>query len=311
MAFFFVSLKRLVDIYGGIKKAILVMLIFGLIWLGVYIFTILPMLKGGFILDINPLNNICCLLLSYTYFLFLCFRKGVNSVNKIKLWRLLVRIIFLSGIIFGYFKITSCFFSNSIVIDWRMTPSIAVGDGILASKIFKNISLGRGDIVCIKDKSINQIVPMRIIGLPNEELEIKNDEIYINNETIEDKYGFYGEYLKPMPINEHVKLDSNSYYLLGDNRYYQKGGQYLAKSKVDDTRIWQNIISSEPISLKVTKDDILGKVVIVYYRQNKEYKNIKLKEKREKTGIMLLIKGVKLEHNPSNTDKQLYGKDIK
>lgn len=68
----------------------------------------------------------------------------------------------------------------------------------------------RFDIVTIKTKDKTLI--KRIIGLPGETIEYKDNQLYVNGELVEDIYGVGN-------TNDFtVTLSENCYYCLGDNR---------------------------------------------------------------------------------------------
>lgn len=71
-------------------------------------------------------------------------------------------------------------------------------------------SFSRYDIVIIDDDG-NKIIK-RIVGLPKEDIEYKDNELYINGEKEDTKYG-YGN------TNDFVDYcASDEYFVLGDNR---------------------------------------------------------------------------------------------
>ena len=69
----------------------------------------------------------------------------------------------------------------------------------------------RFDIVVIKTKDTKII--KRVIGLPGETVEYKDNQLYINGKKVKDNHGTY----KTDDI-EKVKLGKDEYYVLGDNR---------------------------------------------------------------------------------------------
>ena len=73
----------------------------------------------------------------------------------------------------------------------------------------------RGDIVVADCKALDTIIIKRVIGLPGETIEIKNNEVYINGETIEEPY-INGFMLTP-DISSFT-LNDDEYFLCGDNR---------------------------------------------------------------------------------------------
>ena len=69
----------------------------------------------------------------------------------------------------------------------------------------------RFDIVVVKTN--NTKIIKRIIGLPGETVEYKDNQLYINGKKVKDKYG-----TNETEDIEKVKLGKNEYYVLGDNR---------------------------------------------------------------------------------------------
>lgn len=90
----------------------------------------------------------------------------------------------------------------------------------------------RGEVVLLKSHdSKNNIYIKRIIGLSNEEIEIKNGEVYINGEKLEEPY---------LPVgtktyqNLKIKIPENSVFVLGDNRYNSTDSRILGTIKYKD-----------------------------------------------------------------------------
>ena len=72
--------------------------------------------------------------------------------------------------------------------------------------------LNRFDIVVIKIED-NYLIK-RIIGLPGESIMYEESKLYINGRNIEDKFS------KTVTEDfEEVKLESDEYFLMGDNRF--------------------------------------------------------------------------------------------
>ena len=67
------------------------------------------------------------------------------------------------------------------------------------------------------DKEEETYYIKRVIGLPGEKIQIKDGEVYINDEAIEDIYGS-DIIANPGIASSEIQLDEDEYFLIGDNR---------------------------------------------------------------------------------------------
>ena len=109
-------------------------------------------------------------------------------------------------------------------------------DLVLINKIALQFGINRYDVVSVSYN--NSTLVKRVIGLPNEKVEYKDNVLYINDEAQETPIEF--EDTKSFLIN----TGDNEYVVLGDNR-----------DKSLDSRVLG----------KVTKEQIKGKVNFVLY----------------------------------------------
>lgn len=83
-------------------------------------------------------------------------------------------------------------------------------------KVSKIKEINRFDIVIVK-KHDNYLIVKRVIGLPNEKVEYKDNHLYINDKPVtEDFIDLYSTKTE----NFVYTLKDNEYFLLGDNREY-------------------------------------------------------------------------------------------
>jgi signal peptidase I len=95
-----------------------------------------------------------------------------------------------------------------------MAPTYEYGQFILINKYDKMYN--RGDVILFKDRQDTTMhVLRRIIGLPNEQIEIINNVVYINEKVLSEPYII--EYSKEI-INRNITLGNNEYFVMGDNR---------------------------------------------------------------------------------------------
>lgn len=92
----------------------------------------------------------------------------------------------------------------------------------------KNLKIKRFDIVVMENGK--QVVVKRVIRFPGETIKYKNNQLYINLTILSDQY--------QNRIAENVsslKIDSNNYYIMGDNRERLTGGRIygsISKNKI-------------------------------------------------------------------------------
>lgn len=105
-----------------------------------------------------------------------------------------------------------------------MKPTLYDKDFGLSSIWAKNNEdIERGDVVIVKVD--DEYWVKRVIGLPNETISCKDNQIYVNGNAIDESY--LDETYVNQIVDEHgyftqdfneVKLDNDEVYLMGDNR---------------------------------------------------------------------------------------------
>ncbi len=139
-----------------------------------------------------------------------------------------------------------------------MVPTFQSGEYVLTDKVsYKIGEPKRGDVIvfhapeaaqCPKGTGCDFI--KRVLALPGESVEIKDDSVIVNGKAltepyIPDEYEILaGAYTK----NRVITLGPNEYFVSGDNRPYSS-----------DSRAWGPI----------TKDEIVGRAFFRYWPLNK------------------------------------------
>jgi len=134
-----------------------------------------------------------------------------------------------------------------------MIPTLKPLDKIVVAKgAYKNKLPQRGDlIIFIPPHEKGKTYIKRIVGLPNEKLEIKNGSIYIDDKKVTQSniekhhYINQGNFAKE---NESIEIPDDHYYALGDN-----------SSSSLDSRFWGF----------VPKKNIVGKAIRIWWPINR------------------------------------------
>ena len=112
-------------------------------------------------------------------------------------------------------------------------------DLVIINKLVYRIKpIERFDIVVVNNDKDNDRIIKRVIGLPNETIEYKDNKLYINGKLIETKLSF--EYTDDFK----VETKEDEYFVLGDNRDVSKDSRMLGS---------------------FNKKDIVGRVGIRFY----------------------------------------------
>ena len=175
--------------------------------------------------------------------------KNSKVINFIKEWGTPL----ISAVVI-YLIITRLVFFNINVPTGSMKPTIEPGDRILVTRIHNLDNLKSGDIVVFHSDEFNENMIKRLIGLPNDVIEIKKDgTVYRNNEEIKEPYVKYqvkdNEIYFGLHVGKYV-VPEGHYLFLGDNRNNSK-----------DSRYWENPY--------IAKGDIMGKGRITFFPFNR------------------------------------------
>lgn len=156
---------------------------------------------------------------------------------------------FLKLLVFWFlvFMVITKFFVNPIqVIGNSMYPTLKDKERGFSSIISKNFEIKRFDIVVVEAKGDSKDHWVkRVIGMPNETIECRNDMIYIdgkeldqpflNEEWMESEKAIYGTFTSDFGP---YTLKENEYFLLGDNRVHSTDSRIVGPfSKEEITSI--------------------------------------------------------------------------
>lgn len=165
-------------------------------------------------------------------------KKEENSSSPLRIPKNYFIIVLITSIV--------CFLINIFVVQLAqvngssMYPTLEDGQMLLVSKISKVTNdYERGNIIIFKHNGKNLI--KRLIALPGETIQIIGNDIYINDEKIEDYVDVDMEEITNNYFTDKVTLAEDEYVFFGDNR----------NNSVDCRQIGP-----------VKRKDIVGKVIL-------------------------------------------------
>jgi len=115
-----------------------------------------------------------------------------------------------------YVLVRSFLFENYRVVGRSMDPTLENNQYLAVGKLgYRLHAPQRGDIIVFRDpREDGRKLIKRVIGLPGEVLEIRNGQVLVNNQPLDEPYVLsQGHYSYPP-----MTLPEDEYFVLGDNR---------------------------------------------------------------------------------------------
>lgn len=146
-------------------------------------------------------------------------------IAEILSWLKALLIALVIVLLFRHFLITP-----SVVKGESMMPNLQDGDRIILSKISE---INRFDEIAFEAPDTNDNYVKRVIGLPGDTVEMRNDQLIINGENYEEPYlDEYKEVLSEgftltedftlETLTGEEKVPEGKFFVLGDNRQRSK-----------------------------------------------------------------------------------------
>ncbi len=179
--------------------------------------------------------------------------KG-DQLNELKSWIKLVLITLLVSWFVINFIVSSTKIEGS-----SMEPTLSNSDYLLVEKVsYRFTNPKRFDVVIFHATEEKDYIK-RIIGLPGETIEFKDDQLYVNGQYIEEPYlteaiiQSNSQYTHDFTLSEDIDgnyqtIPEGYYLVLGDNRPNSSDSRKGIKS----------------VGL-ISENDIVGKAMVVYW----------------------------------------------
>lgn len=128
-------------------------------------------------------------------------------------------------------------FSNYVVEGESMQPTLQNGNKLVVNKIGYQLNkLNRFDVIVFHANKKDDYVK-RVIGLPGDQIEYRNDELYINGKKYDEPYlNEYKQQRKGQKLTEDftlkqitgvTKVPEGKLFVIGDNRLESWDSRYF------------------------------------------------------------------------------------
>lgn len=164
--------------------------------------------------------------------------KNKSKSNFLKEWGIPIVVVFGLAMLINKFV-----FFNVYIPSESMVPTLNVGDKLMVTRIHNTHNIKRGDVVVFYSHELQETVIKRVIGIPEDHIEIDNGIVSINGKVIQEDYVENNEYNNTKLVFD---VPDDKFFFLGDNRI-----------RSNDARRW--------INPYIDSSDIEGKAVFKFY----------------------------------------------
>ena len=101
-----------------------------------------------------------------------------------------------------------------------MDPTLQNGERCFVNHwYFRFHGFQRGDILVLEEPGSNIVVAKRLIALPGETVQLRDDGVYVNAQKLQEPYLHEGGYTYSRRMGtKSMTLGPEEYFVLGDNR---------------------------------------------------------------------------------------------
>ena len=141
------------------------------------------------------------------------------------------------------FVVAFLFFSSVMIQENSMSPTLMAGDRVFINRVVYAIgSVHRGDLIAYRGSggTDSGIHVKRVIALPGETIQIRDGLILIDGKTYIENREF-PNITKPGIAAEGIRLGSEEYFVLGDNRNNSEDSRFADVGNIKKRQIYGSV----------------------------------------------------------------------
>jgi|SRR5438094_2516669 len=122
------------------------------------------------------------------------------------------------------------FVLTTVVVQGKsMMPTLKPGDCCFVNCLLPRVrDYKRGDIVVIRDPARNEFIVKRIVGLPSDQVQVRDRRVFLNGQILPEPYLDSGTDTYPGRLsNRVITIADDSYFVMGDNRGESDDSRYF------------------------------------------------------------------------------------
>jgi len=146
--------------------------------------------------------------------------------------REIVETVALFAIIFTVARMT---IGNYAIIGRSMEPNYHEAERLLVDRVSPRMAwLQRGDVIIVRSPSEEGIeLIKRLIGLPGDTVELRNNGVFVNGQQLDEPYLPPGADSGPRGGAAAWTLGKDQYFFMGDNRSFSQDSRMLGPVQSD------------------------------------------------------------------------------